>query len=369
MGVGIAFVSKYSAAHHSIRSATRKIGAILPLPGTSTFLFLFYYFFLGQSWESFCQNRAESTRACTYASMATFTALNGGSPKALDIVNGGVASEMKRSGSEELPRTEAVAPRSQREPTNNKASRPADDVSPSRTAAAETDRERAKQNAAELDERERQRENRAGPASTVDRPRHPSTGFSDVDSGALKRKRSNSPDTRSTAEPAHRETSEPKEGQAQSRPRSRDQSSFSPQKNHATYAETGHERRNGQEQSVRKSLFGPPGARDDWGPNYEQAHSAIPSSAISEVDPMGDSLARATQRISNDDERASPDDMDDSPMTPYPSGSYNAEQQRDGLVHSDPKKRKRNFSNRTKTGCLTCRKRKKKCDEAKPECK
>lgn len=202
MGVGIAFVSKYSAAHHSIRSATRKIGAILPLPGTSTFLFLFYYFFLGQSWESFCQNRAESTRACTYASMATFTALNGGSPKALDIVNGGVASEMKRSGSEELPRTEAVAPRSQREPTNNKASRPADDVSPSRTAAAETDRERAKQNAAELDERERQRENRAGPASTVDRPRHPSTGFSDVDSGALKRKRSNSPDTRSTAEPA-----------------------------------------------------------------------------------------------------------------------------------------------------------------------
>ncbi|RDA89461.1 hypothetical protein CP533_5662 [Ophiocordyceps camponoti-saundersi (nom. inval.)] len=34
----------------------------------------------------------------------------------------------------------------------------------------------------------------------------------------------------------------------------------------------------------------------------------------------------------------------------------------------DAKKRKRNFSNRTKTGCLTCRKRKKKCDEHKPEC-
>lgn len=32
-------------------------------------------------------------------------------------------------------------------------------------------------------------------------------------------------------------------------------------------------------------------------------------------------------------------------------------------------KRKRNFSNRTKTGCHTCRQRKKKCDEAKPECK
>ena len=30
--------------------------------------------------------------------------------------------------------------------------------------------------------------------------------------------------------------------------------------------------------------------------------------------------------------------------------------------------RKRNFSNRTKTGCLTCRQRKKKCDEARPHC-
>ncbi|KAJ3474878.1 hypothetical protein NLG97_g9654 [Lecanicillium saksenae] len=38
------------------------------------------------------------------------------------------------------------------------------------------------------------------------------------------------------------------------------------------------------------------------------------------------------------------------------------------VVQQDPKKRKRNFSNRTKTGCLTCRRRKKKCDEAKPEC-
>lgn len=31
-------------------------------------------------------------------------------------------------------------------------------------------------------------------------------------------------------------------------------------------------------------------------------------------------------------------------------------------------KRKRMFSNRTKTGCLTCRRRKKKCDETHPTC-
>lgn len=37
-------------------------------------------------------------------------------------------------------------------------------------------------------------------------------------------------------------------------------------------------------------------------------------------------------------------------------------------VQVDPKKRKRQFANRTKTGCGTCRRRKKKCDEGKPEC-
>lgn len=33
-----------------------------------------------------------------------------------------------------------------------------------------------------------------------------------------------------------------------------------------------------------------------------------------------------------------------------------------------PPKRKRVFSNRTKTGCMTCRRRKKKCDEQHPSC-
>lgn len=37
-------------------------------------------------------------------------------------------------------------------------------------------------------------------------------------------------------------------------------------------------------------------------------------------------------------------------------------------MSSHQSKRKRNFSNRTKTGCLTCRRRKKKCDEQHPIC-
>jgi hypothetical protein len=44
------------------------------------------------------------------------------------------------------------------------------------------------------------------------------------------------------------------------------------------------------------------------------------------------------------------------------------EHSRGAMMDLDPKKRKRQFANRTKTGCGTCRRRKKKCDEAKPEC-
>lgn len=43
--------------------------------------------------------------------------------------------------------------------------------------------------------------------------------------------------------------------------------------------------------------------------------------------------------------------------------------QRQPAVQQIGPKRKRVFSNRTKTGCLTCRRRKKKCDEAHPSCK
>ena len=60
-------------------------------------------------------------------------------------------------------------------------------------------------------------------------------------------------------------------------------------------------------------------------------------------------------------------DGDDVGAGPASYGEYSTS--RSGVqVNSDRKNRKRVFSNRTKTGCLTCRKRKKKCDEHKPEC-
>ncbi|KAI9701539.1 MAG: Maltose acetyltransferase [Candelina mexicana] len=59
---------------------------------------------------------------------------------------------------------------------------------------------------------------------------------------------------------------------------------------------------------------------------------------------------------------------DDSGGTPGRQTSYGADRTPQSGVQVDHKRRKRVFSNRTKTGCMTCRRRKKKCDEQKPEC-
>lgn len=70
------------------------------------------------------------------------------------------------------------------------------------------------------------------------------------------------------------------------------------------------------------------------------------------------------------------DDFSREPSEQHYASSANGqdtEKLEDGAEKHSPlqagQKRKRNFSNRTKTGCVTCRKRKKKCDEARPICK
>lgn len=57
--------------------------------------------------------------------------------------------------------------------------------------------------------------------------------------------------------------------------------------------------------------------------------------------------------------------MIESSSLPYQTESVKAKHPE----HQSDRKRKRKFCNRTKTGCLTCRGRKKKCDERKPVCK
>ena len=86
-------------------------------------------------------------------------------------------------------------------------------------------------------------------------------------------------------------------------------------------------------------------------------------------DPSEAHLANALQRENRGydpmprDNYGSPEE-DDDPNGPY--GAYGDNRSSQDL---DRKRRKRVFSNRTKTGCMTCRRRKKKCDEQHPECK
>ena len=79
-------------------------------------------------------------------------------------------------------------------------------------------------------------------------------------------------------------------------------------------------------------------------------------------------LAEALQRENgngslNRETFASPEE-DDQHRQQY--GDYSGGRQ--PMSDAERKRRKRVFSNRTKTGCMTCRKRKKKCDELHPEC-
>jgi hypothetical protein len=80
-------------------------------------------------------------------------------------------------------------------------------------------------------------------------------------------------------------------------------------------------------------------------------------------------LVEALQR-----ETHSADSMDQKPWPTGPpsvtgeSMSPYTQEKSQSAVQVGPK-RKRVFSNRTKTGCLTCRRRKKKCDEQHPACK
>lgn len=80
---------------------------------------------------------------------------------------------------------------------------------------------------------------------------------------------------------------------------------------------------------------------------------------------LGQVLQRASQSMDPQGHQYRQISPDDRSINPYGYGT----DRREISVQSDPKKRKRNFSNRTKTGCMTCRRRKKKCDENRPECK
>lgn len=237
--------------------------------------------------------------------MSAFTALNGGSPKASEPPSITVDSSA----------TEEPAPTS----TTPQQQPPLDD-SPNRRGS-------------------------------FDRPTLQTATSSHAGEGSLKRKRSNSVETRrdpstqemtpdtATAPPHgdHRDPFEtPKREYQQLSPEARDKESWYSQQ-----------------------------SRD------ERSYETQPSSAVSPQgqteEHIGEALRRATSQPDQGDYPNTSPEADDRSVSYY-GDQYGSEQRQGSVLQHDPKKRKRNFSNRTKTGCMTCRKRKKKCDEGKPEC-
>ncbi|KAK3316724.1 hypothetical protein B0H66DRAFT_605000 [Apodospora peruviana] len=249
--------------------------------------------------------------------MATFTALNGGSPKATEGING--TTELERVNGQSAS-TGADHPRS------------APELSVSTS--------------------QRDRDNWSAATRERDRLPYPSANYPEVES-SHKRKRSLSDSPRREQQPSPPERTE-QYGPHRPHSESRDRYGTPQRESYRGYGDEGSRGRDGSEGWHEQ--------REERNSSYEGPYSAGPVSAQSD-DNMAHSMRRAaSQGDSGDYENQSPDD------DRMYSGQYTPEQRRDGVIQSDPKKRKRNFSNRTKTGCLTCRKRKKKCDEAKPEC-
>lgn len=260
--------------------------------------------------------------------MAAFTALNGGSPKPSDA--NGSPVDMNRAGSAERTQVPSTS-------TDNK---PRD------------------QSSAQVSPIQKEGGNWSSAASTLDRPTFSSTTHSEMEQSHKRKRSDDSTESSHREAPASMERYHQDETRTErsqlSEPRERDPYERDHrERDYRSYGEEGRDR-------DRDSWYSPRESRDER-QAYSQPASAIPDSAQTD-EQIGDALRRATEQS---DYPATSPDGDDRSMS-Y-SGQYSAER-RDGVIQSDPKKRKRNFSNRTKTGCLTCRKRKKKCDEAKPEC-
>ncbi|VZI21878.1 unnamed protein product [Fusarium fujikuroi] len=185
------------------------------------------------------------------------------------------------------------------------------------------------------------------PSQSSDRPPFQSPSYPDVE-GSHKRKRSDSVEIR-REHAVHAHTPESAHPHHESR-----EPYGTPSRDYRPY---------GEEHRDKESWYSHQ-ARDERSYDSQQNSATTPHDQTEEQ--IGDALRRATGQMDhNDYSNASPEGDDHSMI--YGS-QYGSEQRRDGVLQHDPKKRKRNFSNRTKTGCLTCRKRKKKCDEQKPEC-
>ncbi|CRK37152.1 Maltose acetyltransferase [Verticillium nonalfalfae] len=253
--------------------------------------------------------------------MSAFTALNGGSPKATEPP----APESRKTPPEERPTAQSTSQASPKPPSSEVASSQRD----------------------------------AWPAPAHDRPSFQSASYPDVE-GSHKRKRSDSSEPRREREPQSQPIQERTPDTAtQPHPPESREAYGTPQREreHRQYAE--------DSRDPNDPWYSREG-RDERG-YYDTQHSASTTQGQTE-EQIGDALRRVTGQMDNHSDYGNSPEGDDHDRSMSVYGPYTPGGSRDHVLQSDPKKRKRNFSNRTKTGCLTCRKRKKKCDEQKPEC-
>ena len=112
-----------------------------------------------------------------------------------------------------------------------------------------------------------------------------------------------------------------------------------------------------------------PTTRSDYDQPVDPAIAPAPRPYYSDAH-LAETLQRENRNYDNATANrgayGSPEEEDDQPGQ---YGEYGGSRDSQASLEMDRRKRKRVFSNRTKTGCMTCRRRKKKCDEQHPECK
>ncbi|KAI9847143.1 MAG: Maltose acetyltransferase [Thelocarpon superellum] len=103
--------------------------------------------------------------------------------------------------------------------------------------------------------------------------------------------------------------------------------------------------------------------------SYEPHHPVSPGGATHPDVRLAEALRRESLNVdTSPDSRPGGSPDEDDARSHLRSTDYGTDRAPSSGVQVDHRRRKRVFSNRTKTGCMTCRRRKKKCDEQKPEC-
>ena len=209
-------------------------------------------------------------------------------------------------------------------------------------------------------------------ASTSDRHSHyqQPSGYAEADN-SHKRKRSDSVELRRDQPPPTQQERSPQEPTVQSTHSEPRMAYESHERDYRRYTEDHRQRSDGWYASQNHEAQ--PGYEHKQSQQQPQQPQPAPSRRTPPAHPHSDDPGsepsqreRGHSRVDGDYPGTSPD-VDDRSGSVYATSPY-SERKDTGVIQVDSKKRKRIFSNRTKTGCMTCRRRKKKCDEKKPEC-